>query len=88
MSLASSETLVPIASAEGEEPDSSPVIVETAATQHLRFVLVQDQLHAAAAKVNLLFDMGLTRTSGYTDAVAAYQSKLADFNALRARLGL
>ena len=71
-----------------EDKVSSPEIVQSSATLHLRLVLIQDQLHAAAAKVNLLVDMGLTRTTGYADAVAAYQAKLVDFTELRTRLGL
>lgn len=66
----------------------APVIVESVAAQHLRFVLIQDQMKAAAEKVNLLFDMGLTRTTGYSEAFATYQARLADFNEIRARLGL
>lgn len=58
------------------------------AAQHLRFVLIQDQMRAAAEKVNLLVDMGLTRTTGYTDALALYQTRLADFTEMRAHLGL
>ncbi len=77
----------PIASDVVEEVEARPV-VESAAAQHLRFVLIQDQMRAAAEKVNLLYDMGLTRTSGYTEAYALYQTRLADFNEMRARLGL
>ena len=71
-----------------EDEVSSPEIVQSAAMLSLRMVLIQDQLHAAAAKVNLLVDMGLTRTTGYTDALALYQTRLADFNEMRAQLGL
>lgn len=77
----------PVASDVIEEAVSAPV-VESVAAQHLRFVLIQDQMRAAAEKVNLLYDMGLTRTSGYTEAYALYQTRLADFNEMRARLGL
>ena len=56
--------------------------------QLLRVTLVQDQLIAAAKKVNLLHGMGLERTSGYTEAMALYEAKLADFNRLKTRYGL
>ena len=56
--------------------------------QLLRVTLVQDQLIAAAQKVNLLHGMGLERTSGYAEAMALYEAKLADFNQLKARYGL
>ncbi len=56
--------------------------------QLLRVTLVQDQLIAAAKKVNLLHGMGLERTSGYAEAMALYEAKQADFNRLKARYGL
>ena len=71
-----------------EDEASSAAIPESPAAQHLRLVLIQDQMKAAAEKVNLLVDMGLTRTAGYTEAFALYQARLADFNEMRARLGL
>ena len=78
----------PIESETVEDAASSPAVVESPAAQHLRLILVQDQMKAAAEKVNLLFDMGLTKTAGYTEAYALYHARLADFNELRARLGL
>ncbi len=78
----------PIMSEVVEDDASTRVVVESAAAQHLRLVLIQDQMKAAAEKVNLLHDMGLTRTTGYTEAYALYQTRLADFNDMRARLGL
>ena len=50
-------------------------------------MLVQDQLRMAAEKVNLLAGMGLSHTQGYRTAFEDYESKLADFNALRQMLG-
>ncbi len=64
------------------------VIVQSFESLQLRLGLIQDQLRAAAIKVNMLHGMGLDRTSGYADAFAAYEAKLADFNDLKARLGL
>ena len=68
--------------------EDAPEFVESAAARHLRFMMVQDQMYAAAAKVNLLAGMGLDRTSGYAEAMATYEAKLADFNELRAKLGV
>ena len=65
-----------------------PVAVETfqsVAALQLRVALIQDQLIAAAKKVNLLHGMGLERTSGYAEAMALYESKQADLDALKAR---
>ena len=72
----------------GDVGASARLAMLSPAAQHLRFVLIQDQMRAAAEKVNLLVDMGLTRTTGYTDALALYQTRLADFNEMRAHLGL
>jgi len=72
-----------------EETAAAPAeIIQSFAALELRFTLVQDQLRAAAAKVNLLAEMGLDRTAGYAEAFAAYEARLADFNSLKAKLGL
>jgi len=72
-----------------EEEAPRPVeTFESPAALQLRFALVQDQLKAAAAKVNLLHGMGLERTAGYAEAFAIYEAKLADFNAMKARFGV
>jgi len=83
MSFESDETVV----VEPEAPVREEIIQSFAALE-LRFTLVQDQMRAAAAKVNLLAGMGLDRTEGYAEAFAAYEARLADFNSLRAKLGL
>jgi hypothetical protein len=70
------------------EAEAREEIIQSFAALELRFTLVQDQMRAAAAKVNLLAGMGLDRTEGYAEAYATYEARLADFNALRARLGL
>ncbi len=64
----------------------SPVPADPAILS-VRFMLVQDQLRMAAEKVNLLAGMGLSHTQGYRTAFEDYESKLADFNALRQMLG-
>jgi hypothetical protein len=69
---------------DSQSPSFAPV---DPATLSVRFMLIQDQLRMAAEKVNLLAGMGLSHTQGYRDAFAAYQAKLADFNALKEALG-
>ncbi len=71
-----------------DETAAPKEIIHSFAALELRFTLVQDQMRAAAAKVNLLAGMGLDRTSGYAEAFATYEARLADFNSLRAKLGL
>ncbi len=66
-----------------EEVREEPLVA-----QRLRFVVLQDQVHAAAAKIRLLTALGLTRTVGYGETQTVYETKLADFQALKARLGL
>ncbi len=63
-------------------------VVDNPATAHVRILLVQDQMNAAAGRVNLLHHMGFTRTDGYRQAMEAYETKLGEFNALKARYGL
>lgn len=63
-------------------PEDSP------AAAQLRLLVVQDHMIAAAKKVNLLADMGLTQTEGYREAYALYLAKAGEFAALRERLGL
>jgi len=71
--------------------DEAPRVAENYSSpeaQKLRVTLVQDQLIAAAKKVNLLHGLGLERTSGYAEAMALYEAKQADFDSLKARYGL
>ncbi len=58
------------------------------AALHLRLLLMQDQVNAAGSHVNLLAQMGLDATQGYRDAMALYETRLADYTALRERYGL
>ena len=65
-----------------------PDFVESPTARRLRLLAIQDQVYAAAEKVNLLIDMGLSNTAGYGEAKALYATRLADFNALKAELGM
>ncbi len=79
------------AATEDAATSEAPKVVENYSSpeaQKLRVTLVQDQLLVAAKKVNLLHGLGLERTSGYAEAMAIYEAKLADFNQLKARYGL
>ncbi len=78
-----SETVESVAVEDKAPPPAE--IYESAAAVQLRITLVRDQLIAAAKQVNLLHAMGLERTSGYADAMALYESKQADLDALKAR---
>ncbi len=71
--------------------DNAAPAVETypsVAALQMRVTLIQDQLIAAAKKVNLLHGMGLERTAGYAEAMALYESKQADLDAMKARYDL
>ncbi len=70
------------------QPSASEFIVESPEALHLRFMMVQDQLRAAAHKVNLLHGLGLSETIGYANAFALYEAKLTDFNGMKARFGV
>jgi len=72
-----------------EDTTAAPVVIaQSFESLQLRLGLIQDQLRAAAVKVNMLHGMGLERTSGYAEAFAVYEARLATFNDLKARLGL
>ncbi len=58
------------------------------AALHLRLLLMQDQVNAAGSHVNLLAQMGLNETQGFRDAMALYETRLADYTALKTRYGL
>ena len=86
MSLEPIESLSPVEAVAAEEPAAPAVeTYQSVAALQLRVALIQDQLIAAAKKVNLLHGMGLERTSGYAEAMALYESKQADLDALKAR---
>ena len=58
------------------------------AALHLRLLLLQVQVNAAGSHVNLLAQMGLNGTQGFRDAMTTYETRLADYTALKARFGL
>ena len=58
------------------------------AAVHLRLLLMQDQVNAAGSHVNLLAQMGLNETQGFRDAMTLYETRLADYTALKTRFGL
>jgi len=61
---------------------------DAAARQSALLLVLNEQVDAAASKVQLLANMGLTHTTGYAEARAAYNAKLGALNELRASLGL